>query len=81
MRARKVDDRCPSWADGQHLFTPSFLGRVFRNPISDTVIGWVARKLEIDDHRTEAKSCRCGKIVRAVSGEKPRYETVAKLKD
>jgi len=58
-------DKCPAWEDGQHLFWPGQLVERLHNPYSKTVVGESFRPTDGDDHCVEAKSCRCGKVIRA----------------
>jgi len=36
---------------------------IYKTPFQLMIIGESFRRLDEDDHRTEAKACRCGKVV------------------
>jgi hypothetical protein len=67
---------CPAWEDGVHQFRPGFivkrktLGQEFAEracggvtPEKDLVVTFTP--LDSDDHRTDAKQCACGLVVKA----------------
>jgi hypothetical protein len=66
---------CPRWDDGKHLFRPGYTvrnptpGQAFAETMTNTRYppDAVAERfvaLDRDDHRTDAKQCACGLVVK-----------------